>query len=108
MAIYTTKRCPYCGYAYKFLQRGEQRKYGCPLQTCIKCHKKYWEPDIKEPALYGFNNLYEVRKNINRYITIVLYSSLGLLSIGGGIFALIDGFGFLIFILCILFVACSR
>lgn len=39
MAVYVTKKCPHCGHAYQFLNSGDQRKYGCPYQTCMVCKK---------------------------------------------------------------------
>ena len=52
--IYTTKRCPHCGFKYVNHDPRDQRKYGCPLLTCPSCKQKFWDSDIKEPVLYGY------------------------------------------------------
>ena len=91
MATYVTKKCPHCGYIYQFHQSGDQRKYGCPYQTCTRCHGSYWDTDIKEPALYGYENLHETKESIKIGITIALYTPLGLVCLGLGIFMLIEG-----------------
>ena len=91
MATYVTKKCPHCGYAYQVLQSGEQRKYGCPYKTCTHCNNSYWDTDIKEPALHGYSNAYEVTQSIKRGITILLYAPMGLLILGAGVYLLING-----------------
>ncbi len=91
MATYVTKKCPHCGYAYQVFQSGEQRKYGCPYKTCAKCFKHYWDADIVEPALHGYENSYETRQSINRVIVMVLYIPMALLMLGGGISLLTEG-----------------
>ena len=91
MAIYVTKKCPHCGYAYQIFKGGEQRKYGCPYKTCICCLNSYWDTDIKEPALHGYSNAYEVKQSIKRGIAILLCASMGLSMLGVGVFALIFG-----------------
>ncbi len=88
MATYVTKKCPHCGYAYQIFQTGEQRKYGCPYNICTRCNHPYWDKDTKEPALYGYHNVYEVKQSILRGIAFLLYISLGLFSIGACIFML--------------------
>ena len=91
MATYVTKKCPHCGFAYQVFQSGEQRKYGCPYKTCERCFKNYWDTDIVEPALHGYENLYETRQSINRAIVMILYTPMALLLLGGGIWFLIEG-----------------
>lgn len=91
MATYVTKRCPHCGYAYQFLQSGDQRKYGCPYQTCLRCNNSYWDTDIKEPALHGYENFHEVKERIMRGIILAIYTLLGILAFGGGIFLMANG-----------------
>ena len=59
MAVYVTKKCPHCGYKYQRFQSGDQRKYGYPYLTCEKCKNSFWDDDIKEPALYGYENMHE-------------------------------------------------
>lgn len=91
MAIYVTKRCPHCGHAYQVLKSGEQRKYGCPYKTCMKCGKSYWDKDIKEPALHGYENTYEDMQSIRTVITILIYGTMGVLLLGGGFYLVIGG-----------------
>lgn len=91
MATYVTKKCPYCGYAYQIHQSGEQRKYGCPYQTCRQCHNSYWDTDIKEPALHGYSNTYEITQSIKRGITLLLCAPMGLFMLGIGIYLLVYG-----------------
>lgn len=91
MATYVTKKCPHCGYAYQVHQSGEQRKYGCPYKTCVRCGESYWDTDIKEPALHGYENTYEVVQSIRRIITILIYAPMGLLMLGGGLYLLVEG-----------------
>lgn len=91
MAIYVTKKCPYCGYTYQFHQSGDQRKYGCPYQTCLRCGKSYWDTDIKEPALHGYKNSHEAKESIKRGISLVIYGPLGIIFLSGGIFMVTDG-----------------
>lgn len=90
MAIYVTKKCPHCGYAYQILQSGDQRKYGCPYQTCERCHNSYWDTDIKEPALYGYENLHETKESVKRGVSLVLYIPIGIITLYLGIFLLIN------------------
>ncbi len=85
MAVYVTKKCPHCGYAYQILESGDQRKYGCPYQTCMRCHKSYWDKDIKEPALHGYENFYETRKGITTGISLIIYVLIGILMFSYGI-----------------------
>lgn len=85
MATYVTKRCPHCGKSYQFLQFDQGRQYGCPQKTCLYCNEIFWDTDIKEPALYGYNNFYETRRSLQRYITVVLYSLFGAFCIVAGI-----------------------
>lgn len=91
MATYVTKKCPHCGYAYQIHQSGEQRKYGCPHITCIRCSNSYWDKDIKEPALHGYQNAYEVRQSISRILTILLYGSISLILLIKGLSVVFDG-----------------
>ncbi len=90
MATYVTKKCPHCGYTYQFHQSGDQRKYGCPYQTCTRCKKSYWDKDIKEPALHGYKNFHETKEGIARGITIILYGCSGILLFLGGIFLIVE------------------
>lgn len=90
MAVCVTKKCPHCGFAYQFFQSGAQRKYGCPYKTCTRCFKAYWDTDIVEPALYGYENSYEVGKRVNKTITMLLYTPFGLLMLVLGIGLLIQ------------------
>lgn len=92
MAVWTTKKCPYCGTTYTNMSGGDQRKYGCPLINCHFCKKSFWDNDIVEPALYGFQNMHELVQTIKNWITVVLY---GCMSLGLWVFtvySLIDGF----------------
>lgn len=90
MATYVTKRCPHCGYIYQNHDAGEQRKYGCPRQICTRCLKPYWDTDIKEPALYGYENMYEIMHGIGREIKMLIYIPLGLIMFGTGLFMTIE------------------
>ncbi len=85
MATYVTKQCPYCYHAYQVFQSGEQRKYGCPLLTCVKCNKTFFDADIKEPALHGYENLYETHQSAKRGCIMAFYIPTGILLIGAGI-----------------------
>lgn len=91
MATYVTKRCPHCGYAYQIHQSGEQRKYGCPYKTCIRCQQSYWDTDIKEPALHGYNNTYEILQSIRRIICILICAPVGILCFVGGLLFIVEG-----------------
>lgn len=91
MATYVTKKCPHCGYAYQVFQSGEQRQYGSPYKTCAKCFNHYWDTDIVEPALHGFENAYETGQSIKRAIAMILYTPMALLILGGSIWLLIEG-----------------
>jgi len=91
MATYVTKKCPHCGYIYQLPHGGEQRKYGCPYQTCTRCYKSYWDTYIKEPALYGYENSYETRQSIKRAIVIILYTPFASFMLGIGIYLLLMG-----------------
>ena len=91
MAVYVTKKCPHCGFAYQVFKSGDQRKYGCPYKMCPMCSKYFWDTDIVEPALHGYENSYETKQSINRAITIILYIPAALLMLIGGIFSLIYG-----------------
>ena len=91
MATYVTKKCPHCGGTYQFLESGEQRKYGCPCMICLKCGERFWDTDIVEPALHGYENSYETTQSVKRAATLVLYIPLALLMIGVGIWGLKNG-----------------
>ena len=91
MATYVTKKCPHCNYSYQIHQLGDQRRYGCPYQTCFHCKEKYWDTDIKEPALYGYENFHETKESILQIITLAIYAPLGLAVLCLGIFLLING-----------------
>ena len=84
MAKYTTKKCPYCGRAYQILQMGDQRDYGCPLKICERCKKVFFDSDIKEPALYGYNNAYEKYRIVRNFIIIIVHlmASIGCIYLG--------------------------
>lgn len=91
MAVYVTKKCPHCGHAYQYRQNGEQRKYGCPYKICMICGESFWDTDIKEPALHGFENAYETGQSIKRVFTLILYSPMLLISIYGAKLLLSEG-----------------
>lgn len=91
MAIKITKKCPYCGLTYRYSTYGDQRLYGSPYKTCIKCLNHFWDKDIVEPALYGFENLYETGRSIMNALILILYAPVGLLMLGGGIWLLTIG-----------------
>ncbi len=91
MAIYVTKKCPHCGFKYQVLKSGEQRKYGCPYKICAKCFKYYWDTDIVEPALHGYENSYETGQKIRRAIAMILCIPAALLMFGCGILVLLAG-----------------
>lgn len=111
MAIYVTKRCPHCGYAYQIHQSGDQRKYGCPYQTCERCHNSYWDTDIKEPALHGYENLHEAKESIKRGIVLIFYILIEIVFLSGGIYSLMNkemfGILFLAFAGCLAWVIVS-
>jgi len=75
---YTTKMCPYCRHPYVIHAPGDQIKYGCPLIICSRCGKNFWDTDIKEPALYGFDNEFEKRKRLETNLAMVMYGGIGL------------------------------
>ena len=91
MAVYVTKKCPHCGYKYQRFQSGDQRKYGYPYLTCEKCKNSFWDDDIKEPALYGYENMHEKIERIKTVNSAVLtfVMSVGLFLVG--LFMLIKG-----------------
>ncbi len=91
MATYVTKKCPHCGFVYQNFKSGEQRKYGCPYKTCTRCSNNYWDTDIVEPALHGYENSYETRQEVNRAIVMVLYTPMALLLLGLVIWFLMEG-----------------
>ena len=91
MAVYVTKKCPNCGFAYQVLQGGDQRKYGCPLKTCTRCGCNYWDTDIKEPALYGYNNFHEVKEDAKIGCLMVILVPTSIMGIVGGILVLTSG-----------------
>ena len=88
MATYVTKKCPHCGYTYQFLQSGEQRTYGCPYSSCIKCGKHYWDKDVVEPALHGFKNSYEDAQSAKRILAIIVCTPLAVWMFVGGVWSL--------------------
>ena len=90
MAIYVTKKCPHCGYKYQTHQAGDQRKYGCPCQTCARCSGVYWDKDIKEPALYGYKNFHETKETILRGILLLFSGIIGVCFIVEGIFFIFE------------------
>lgn len=91
MATYVTKKCPHCGFAYQFMYVGEQRKYGCPLQTCLKCKNQYWDTDIKEPALHGYVNIYEIKKILFGIIFCTIFLLGAIVFSGAGVYLLYSG-----------------
>lgn len=91
MATYVTKRCPHCGYAYQIFKSGDQRRYGCPRKICTNCKKHFWDTDIKEPALYGYENSHETANSIKRWFALLLCSAFTIMFIGSGIFILSTG-----------------
>lgn len=112
MATWTTKRCPYCKYSYVINAGGDQRRYGSPLVKCQCCGKQFWDTDIVEPALYGFENLHEDIELLKRWLAVIIGGSvsigflyLGYLFIISGDFdwILIFIFGFPMFIFYMLF-----
>ena len=88
MATYVTKKCPHCGYAYQFMQGGDQRKYGCPYKICERCNNPYWDTDIKEPALYGYENLHETMESVSQGCTLFICIPFGIIALFGGIYLL--------------------
>lgn len=78
MAGSITKKCPTCGYEYQSIQIEDQVRYGCPLVFCPKCKNGIWDPDVKEPALYGFDDTHAKRDLILlliRMIALLLFCS---------------------------------
>lgn len=90
MATYVTKKCPHCGYAYQFMQGGDQRKYGCPYKICERCNNPYWDTDIKEPALYGYENLHETMESVSQGCTLFIYIPFVIIALFGGIYLLLN------------------
>jgi hypothetical protein len=106
MATYVTKKCPHCGYAYQFLQSGDQRTYGCPYKACTKCGRHYWDKDIVEPALHGFENSYESTQRAKRVLAIIVCTLLSIWAFVGGVWCLRigDKTGFFLIAMGLLFV----
>lgn len=90
MATYVTKKCPHCGYAYQFMQGGDQRKYGCPYKICERCNNPHWDTDIKEPALYGYENLHETMESVSQGCTLFICIPFGIIALFGGIYLLLN------------------
>lgn len=59
MAYHVTRRCPHCGDAYQINRRSGEWDYGCPIQICTRCKKSFIDTNVKEPALYGYENMHE-------------------------------------------------
>ena len=70
---YTTKKCPNCRFAYVNQSAGDQRKYGSPLRKCPKCGTSFWDTDVKEPALYAYENLHETVKGFRNVVSMIIY-----------------------------------
>ena len=90
MAKKKKKKCPHCGYAYQFMQGGDQRKYGCPYKICERCNNPYWDTDIKEPALYGYENLHETMESVSQGCTLFICIPFGIIALFGGIYLLLN------------------
>lgn len=88
--INTEKKCPNCGLVYRSYPGRELRLYGCPLIFCKQCNKPFWDNEIKEPALYGYENSYEKSNNIYVIIFSVVSSCLAIGCIFGGIYLSIN------------------
>lgn len=91
MGTYVTKKCPHCGHTLQFMRREEPRKYGCPCKICTNCKKPYLDTDIKEPALYGYINLYEISTKVLGSIACLIFCVGAIAFLVMGIFALISG-----------------
>lgn len=55
---YVTKKCPYCKKTYEQEVAStfvNGRKYGCPLMTCAKCGKQFWDDEYYEIAVSGIH-----------------------------------------------------
>ena len=87
----SAKKCPHCGHTFQLLKRQEPRKYGCPLKMCTKCYKPYFDTDIKEPALYGYTNLYEIFNRIIGIPVAVIFAIGAIAFFIGGVYILISG-----------------
>ena len=55
MAIHTRKYCPHCRHVYQSYSSGSKHLVvgqGCPIITCPRCGKVFFDKGIKEPAFY--------------------------------------------------------
>lgn len=49
---YVTKSCPHCKYKYSIMTPKNHKIYGCPIITCERCGKQYFDKDYEEPGIY--------------------------------------------------------
>ncbi len=93
MATYTKtdKKCPHCGNVYRSYPGREECIYGCPLILCKHCNQYFWDNEIKEPALYGYDNDYERKNNIRLTIFLLLMTCAAIGCLCSGIYIVVNG-----------------
>lgn len=81
MAYYVTRKCPHCGKSYQVMRRAGEWDYGCSLQECFHCGNKFIDTNVKEPALYGYDNLHEENQAALQVLAYLVFGAISILAI---------------------------